>query len=320
MNKILKLITKSKRVALIAHISPDPDCMGSITALSSILRRMGKQASVFVDTKTMSEYFSCFNLPENISAELKPEEFDTIIAVDTSSIKQLGKYGQVFKNFSNTGIIDHHKIGDLTAKASFIDSSRSSCSEIIYDISKELGITLETKEAEYIFAGIVGDTNCFQNDNVNSKTFDTASKICELGADTGKIIFEVFKHTTNKDIAVKRLVYENMQTEEDIGYFVFTRKMQKEIGTDDLGNLVNEILNNENNKIAFIIKQKEKNVYTVSLRCKYKYDVSKIANKFGGGGHKQASGIMFIGSPMKHLKQILTACKQEIAEIDSNNE
>ncbi|MBO7527215.1 MAG: bifunctional oligoribonuclease/PAP phosphatase NrnA [Clostridia bacterium] len=317
MNDVIKILKKSKRVAIIAHISPDPDCIGSMTTLSSILKRMGKEASIYVDTKTIPEYFSCFDLPECVCGELNPNDFDTLVVVDTSSFRQLGKYGPIYKEFNNTVLIDHHKVGDLQANASFTNSNSTSCSEIIFDLAIKMGIKLNKKEATYLFAGLIGDTNCFQNDNINANTFETAAKLCKLGADTKDVIFQIFKHTTNKDITLKKLAYENMVCSDGVGYFIFTRKMQKEVGTDDLGNIVNEILNNEDNKIAFAIKQKEKNVYTVSLRCKYEFDVSKIATRFGGGGHKQASGIMFVGSPQKHLKQILDACYEQIGIMNN---
>ena len=77
MNDVIKILKKSKRVAIIAHISPDPDCIGSMTTLSSILKRMGKEASIYVDTKTIPEYFSCFDLPECVCGELNPNDLQT---------------------------------------------------------------------------------------------------------------------------------------------------------------------------------------------------------------------------------------------------
>ena len=78
--------------------------------------------------------------------------------------------------------------------------------------------------------------------------------------------------------------------------------------------MVNELLNIDNNKFAYIIKQKEKNTYTVSLRSKVGFNVAKIASKFGGGGHEQASGFSFVGSPTKYAKQIFDECLKQTEE------
>jgi len=318
MKNVVKALKKSKRVAVIAHTSPDPDCMGSMTALSSILTRIGKYVEIFDDTKTLSDVLLSFNLPENISRELNPDQFDTIVVVDCNSYNKLGKYSTVVKDFKNVVLIDHHYCGDLKANAFYIDDKRSSCCELIYLLAKNIGLKLTKDEASKIFAGIIGDTNCFQNGNADAKTYLIVSKLCEIGIDTNKVIYEIFKHTTNKDIAVKKLVYENMISDGVVGHFYFTRKMQKELETDDLGNMVNDILNNEDNKYAFVVKQKEKNVYTVSLRCKPGFNVAQIASKYGGGGHILASGMMFVGSPQKHIKQLIEDCHNQFSALGKN--
>lgn len=317
MNDVIKALKKSKRVAIISHVSPDPDCMGSMTALSCILKSMGKEVKMFNDTKTLSPELLYFNLPEDLSVDLNPEDFDTLVSVDLPSKRQLGKYSEVFCKFDNTVSIDHHSSRDLIAKYMYVDNTSSSCAEIILQLALKMNVSITKEIANYLFAGLIGDTNCFENDNVNINTHKHAMALYELGADTKEIIFIIHKHIPEKYLKLKRMVYENITTVSDIAYFIFTRKMQKEIGTDDIGNMTNEILNIGDNKISFIIKQKEKNVYTVGFRCKYGYDVSKVAMKYGGGGHTQASGMMFVGSPQKHLKSILNDCLNEIKEKDN---
>ena len=113
-----------------------------------------------------------------------------------------------------------------------------------------------------------------------------------------------FKHQSFADITMRKIGYENMKMKNQVAYTIFTLKMQKESGTDDCPMFVNEMLNTDDNKIAFVIKQKEKNTYTVSMRSKEGYNVAKIASIFGGGGHIQAAGFAFTGAPIRHSEII----------------
>ncbi len=312
MKEIIKKIKQSKRVAIIAHVSPDADCLSSMSALYCILKQFGKECSMFVDCDKFKEYISFykFNLPLN--TELNANDFDTIFTVDVPQITMLGKYSSVVLSHSNVVCIDHHPTNNIPAQTKFVDSDFSSCSEIIYKIAEQLKAKITPEIASFIYAGIIGDTNCFQNDNTNSNTFITASNCLVCGAEKNLITFLFQKHQTYEEMILKKLAYENLIISDKIGYVILTKKMLKEANTDDCPMLVNEILNTGDNLFAFVIKQKDKNTYSVSLRCKEGYNVAKIASTFGGGGHVQASGFMFTGSPTKYAKLIKIECEKQI--------
>ena len=317
MKQLIKEIKKSKRVAIIAHISPDPDCLSSMTALSCILRQFDISTKLFVDTDKKREIFDFYGLSEGYNDELDIQEFDAIVTVDLPSIRQTGKYYNVIANFDNVLSIDHHASRDLLSKYACIDPNRSSCSEIIFDLAIAMGAKITPKIASYIYAGIIGDTNCFQNDNTTADTFRVASECIKYGADKNKIVFLFFKHQTFSEINLRKLGYQNMKMKNQIAYTIFTLKMFKESGVDECPMFVNEMLNTDDNKIAFVIKQKEKNTFTVSLRSKEGYNVAKIAEMLGGGGHIQAAGCAFIGAPVRHAEMIYKECLKEITQVDS---
>lgn len=318
MKNVLKMLKTSKRVGIIAHISPDSDCMSSLTVLEYILKSMGKEVGTFIDlTKPYTNYVQ-YNFNENITAAIVPENFDLLVGVDLAAERLMGKYINTFKEFSNTLVIDHHANRDLNAKYVYVDANKSSCCEIIFEIAEALKVKLTKQMATYLFMGLVGDTNCFENDNTNESSHFVASKLYALGADTKKVVFDIRKHQKLSDIKFKQLAYSNIVAKNQIGYLIFTLKMQKEVETDHTGDIVNEILNLEDNLFSFVIKQKEKNTYTVSLRCKEGYDVAKVANAFGGGGHTQAAGMNFVGAPIRHAKLIYNECLKQIKTISKS--
>ena len=312
MKNIIKILKKSKRVAILAHISPDSDCMGSMSALSLILEQKGIQTHMFVDTNKSPESYPLFDFDKSFNEDMDVTLFDTLITVDVASKRLLGKYGNSFVDFKNTISIDHHDSRDFEAKYVYNEPDSASCSEIIFKFAKLYNAEITPKIASYLFAGIVGDTNCFEHDNVTANTHMTASQLYSLGADTKKIIFEQKKHQTIKDINLSRLVYSNMVIKNQIAYMIFTNKIQSEAGTDNTKKYVSELLNIEDNVFSFAINQKEKNTYTVSIRCKEGYNACKIAEKYGGGGHIQAAGFSFVGAPVKHAKMLYDDCLQQI--------
>lgn len=316
MKEIINIIKKSKRVAIIAHISPDPDCMSSMTALSCILEQLGKQTKMFVDCDKLKENFKYYNLPLDINADLDTTDFDTIIAVDLPDYSMSGKYCEIIKSFDNFAVIDHHASRNLEAKTKYVDQTMSSCSEIILDLAEALKVKITPQIASLIYAGILGDTNCFQNDNTNEHTFISASKCVKYGADKNNLTFIFQKHQTSQELKLKEIGYKNMVFKNKIAYCVFTKKMFKEAGVEDCPTFVNEMLNTDDNIFAFVIKQKEKNTYTISLRCKEGYNVAKVAEVLGGGGHKQASGASFVGSPTKYAKIIYEECLKQLEVED----
>ncbi len=315
MKKIIKKLKNSKRVAIFAHMSPDPDCLSSMAALSCILRQLNKKTKMFVDCKKLDDDLNeLYAFSEEINGDFNSADFDTVVVVDVGKGKLLGKYSEQVLQFSNTIVIDHHSSRDLIGSETYVDDKMSSCSEIIFSLAKNIGVTISPEIATLIYAGVVGDTNCFLNDNTTENSFFVARECLVLGADNCKVNFLIQKHQTSQQIKLKQVGYQNMVIKNRIAYMIFTKKMFKEAGVDDCPSFVNELLNIDNNLFAFVIKQKEKNVYTVSLRCKEGYDVSSVAKIVDGGGHKQASGGMFIGAPVKHAKIIFEECLKQIKE------
>lgn len=314
MKEIIKVIKKSKSIAIFGHISPDPDCMGSMSALSLALNQMGKQTKTFVDTNKTADYYTLFDFDDSFNADINVREFDLLLCVDVAAKRMLGKYYEAFSKFPNTICIDHHHSRDLEANMVYNQPQSASCSEIIFNLVKQLKVKITPQMASYLFAGVVGDTNCFEHDNVTPSTHLVASELYALGADTKHIIFEQKKHQSLEDITLRKLLYSNMTIKNKVAYMIFTNKITDEAGTDNTKPYVTELLNVANNKFAFVINQKEKNTYTVSIRCKEGYNACEIAQKYGGGGHIQAAGLSFVGAPVKHAKMIYNDCIKQIKD------
>lgn len=295
MKKIIKLLKKSQKIALFSHISPDPDTIGSTMALFYVLKAMKKDVYLFCDDEHIDK-FSFLDADKLYNMANLSENFDAFIAVDISSLDRVGeKFAEIFDGFKNTIKIDHHKAGDDFAKINLM-KPYSACAILIYEIITKLKIKINPQIATLLYFAICGDTGGFRYTNTDALTFEICAKLLGCGADIRWIYAEFFDKKTVPSLKLSSFALMNAKLDDELGYALMTIKNDdyKKFEADEseyIGNLPNLYLNC-GYKIAVIIKEKSDGV-KASLRSKFEYDCSIIAQKFGGGGHKNASGISF---------------------------
>ena len=313
MKQIIKLIKKSNRVAVFAHQSADADCLGSQSAISFLCKQFGKKVDNYIDDDKIASYCKFIETNVNLGALFNPRDYDLLIAVDIATERMLGQYKNDFKNHPNTIVIDHHHERDLDAKYVYVDSTASSCGEIVYDILKLSKVEINKEIATNLYSAIAGDTGCFLNDNTTVSAHTKAGELIACGADFSMANYNLFKFVSKKEFALRNLLNNMLVQSEGVSYCIIEEKLLEKGGYtfDDVGDYVNILMSLEGTKIAYLIKEKAKNTYSVSLRSLKGYDVSKIAQKFGGGGHIQAAGF-YIGGKLKDFeKQLLFECQKE---------
>lgn len=313
MNQIIKILKKSKRVAVFGHQSPDGDCLGSISAIHFLLQNLGKRVDAFIDDNIPKMYnFLQFDYINAI--EFEKNKYDLLISVDVASKRMLGKYSEIFDNFEKTVVIDHHKNRDLNGKYTFVDKNKSSCSEIIFDMVI-MAKQKPTKDiATKLYMGVVDDTGCFLHSNTTSSTHITASKLIEYGANVDLVNYNIIKLITKKNFLATKVLNNEVVFSSGLTYVIINEKLMSENGftKQDISGYVNMLCNIEDTKIAFVMTEKQNGVFSVSLRSNVGYDVSNIATTFGGGGHTQASGCEISQDVEENTKRLINLCKKEI--------
>ncbi|MDP1834186.1 MAG: bifunctional oligoribonuclease/PAP phosphatase NrnA [Candidatus Moranbacteria bacterium] len=300
-NTLNFVIKESQTILLFAHSRPDGDTTGSVMALQTYIKKLGKNVEIacydpFPDyLKSLSE--ETFISPENI--DLK--KYDLIIAADSVE-RGFHKIISSIADNQIVAILDHHP--DITIKGdiTIIDATYSSVCEIIYDFFTFNKIDINRKMATFLMLGLMSDTGSFQHSNTTSKVMEIASQLMKKGAPISKIVETTF---ANKNISTLKLwgkAFEKAKINPDNGMIisVLTQKdlEECEAGTEDIAQ-VSSILNTvPGTKFALILSERENGTIKGSLRSEeYKgVDVSKIAAQFGGGGHKLASGFEIKGT------------------------
>lgn len=319
---IANSIKKAEKIAIFGHISPDLDCFGSAFSLKQVLTtQLKKDVNVFVDGKIEDRYKKIFYPHDLDRFEFNHTDYDLIIVVDTPNKNRVGKYAEEIVKHKNVIRIDHHfdDKNELTKKY-YLDKKSSSCSELIYEIIKLLVKKIDKLTATYLYAGLVGDTNSFKNNNVTTNSLKVAYEMSLLGADLHLINDIFFRSQNDSYWNVTKTIFDNAEFYGEFGISGMTLKQLKKVESDGEGNsrFATEIISLEKIKIGCIYTEQEPKKFYCSFRCISGFDVSKIAAKFGGGGHKCAAGCLIMGSYKEVKKKIIKEIKDYLNEVKSD--
>jgi bifunctional oligoribonuclease and PAP phosphatase NrnA len=294
------VVKKSDRILLIAHSRPDPDTVGSNVALCEYLESQGKKTDI-----------ACYDFFPEIMKGLSGRRFvhpdhvdfdsyDAIIACDSVD----RGFDKMIGNVSSEQVvvlIDHHPDIELEADIRIVDVEYSSASELVYLFLESVGALITKSMASLLLSGILFDTGSFQHSNVTPRVMEIASCLVKKGAPLQKITQTIF---SNQDVAALRLwgkAFEKAKLNPLNGMIMtaVTKKDVEECGAsaDDIYQVTSILSTVPDARFALVLSERDHGMIRASLRstdCS-NFDVSDIAKRFGGGGHRLASGFELPG-------------------------
>ena len=234
------------------------------------------------------------------------EKYDLFICQDCGDKERLGFSAPLFDSAAHTFCIDHHISNQEFAEKNYVIADASSTSELVYNLFDKEKISLNIAEALYL--GIVHDTGVFQYSCASPSTFRAAADLLEKGVDAPTLIQKTFyEKTYAQNQILGRALLESILFMDGKCIASYIKKRVMEfygITPKDLEGIVSQMRNTEGVEVAVFMYEIEPNVYKVSLRATNDVDVSRVAQKFGGGGHKKAAGLTMSGSPHDVLNNI----------------
>ncbi|EKE16048.1 MAG: hypothetical protein ACD_11C00053G0007 [uncultured bacterium] len=299
-NTLLYVIKKSGKILLVAHSGPDGDTAGSVLALKEYIQSLGKKVDI-----ACKDDFPLFLTDLSKERFQKPENlnitsYDAIIGCD--SVER--GFNEIVQNISSdtvTAIVDHHPDITINADIKIIDSSKSSACEIIYNFFTFAKIEITRIMATYLMIGILSDTGNFQHSNTTTKVMEISSDLMKRGASFSKIIESTFANKKMSTLKLWGIAFEKAKINPRNG-MISTVLTKEDIqtcnaSTEDIGQVASILNTVPGTKFSLILSEREDGSIKGSLRSEeYKnVDVSEIAHKFGGGGHKLASGFTVKG-------------------------
>ncbi|RME60024.1 MAG: bifunctional oligoribonuclease/PAP phosphatase NrnA [Candidatus Dadabacteria bacterium] len=292
--KIVKVLKEKESFWVVSHFDPDIDAEASILGLGLGLEGLGKKVSYY----NPGPFFNRHKfLPgfEKISTKMLSGAPEAVVVCDCASLDRVGKDMESFiKEFPLVLNIDHHISNTGFGSINYIDADASSTGEIVYNILKDLGVKITKEIAEILFSAISSDTGSFKYNNAQRSAFLAAAELISFGADPAKIAQELYSNNSFSSFKLRALAYAqlNLHLGGVVSEVSLTLRMLQECGANkgDTEMIVEDILGIEGVKVSLFLRE-EKEWVKGSLRSKPNtVDVSKIAEKLGGGGHINAAG------------------------------
>lgn len=287
--QIYKKIKEYNIIVIARHIGADPDALGSQFALKSIILNLFPDKKVYAVGNPASR-FKFFGSQDKI------DDINTnkalCIVLDTPDIKRID--GANINNFEYVIKIDHHPIIDKYANIEVIDDNACSSSQLILEFANANKIKIDKESAEKLFLGIVGDTDRFLHDYTSPTTFRLVTKLLN---DTNIDFTKLYSYLYQRPITEVRFegyIYQNLTlTDNGVAYIKLTDKLMKEYGVDSAaaGNMINDLkFVNEIIVWVFLSEDVKSGLIRANIRSVGPY-INDVATKYGGGGHKYASGV-----------------------------
>lgn len=285
--EIINKIKEFDKIIIHTHVNPDPDAYGSQGGLQKILKSTFPHKEVYIVGETVDslKFLSTMDTVPNHTYE------DALVIVcDTANTERIAD--QRYDNGKFIIKIDHHPNGDNYGELEWVDTSYSSCSEMITELYLDFQdeLTISDEAARLLYAGIVGDTGRFLYNNTTPQTLKCSSELLSYDFDPQEIYEEFYKKTKNVAKFEGKILSDFSVTEEGVAYFKITNELieQFKVQPSEAANLVNVLKDVEGNKIwVFFVEYPDE--IRVRIRSSH-VKINEVAKRFKGGGHPLASG------------------------------
>jgi phosphoesterase RecJ-like protein len=291
LSQVVELIESKHRFMITAHVRPDGDSLGSSLALYWILIALGKDPVVIMRDRVPHAYRTLPGADDVVTMPEITEAFDGAFVIECSDIDRPGLVGLERQHVVN---IDHHSTTALFGNVNWIDSTASAVGEMIYNLCKALGVTPTKEIATCTYTALLTDTGSFQFSNTTERTFKIASELVRRGVEPAAVSQALFNSYPFSKIKLLGLALSTLERDEtgQIAWIRVTRDVMDEADAseEDADGIVNYGLSVGDVKAVALFKELDHDVWRISLRSKNKINVARVAELYGGGGHKNAAG------------------------------
>lgn len=305
LDLIHKKILASGSLAITSHLRPDGDSICTCLALAFMAEDLGKKVAIINKDRTPFP-FSTFPDMEKIKiGQIYPKKFDAIILLECADVSRSGQ-----KNLDDYFKIniDHHYSNYFYADINWVNPQASAIGEMALLLAQKLNIRLTPQIANHLYCAIASDTGSFQFSNTSAQSFKACYELVCAGADPIKISESLYNNNLPEKIKLLGQVLSTLEMNKkgNIAVITMFKKHLKsyhftEIDTEDITTLARSIKGVD---LVLFFKEMDKDTFRISIRSKGYANAAKIAEHFGGGGHKHAAGFTAYGDYRKLVKEI----------------
>jgi phosphoesterase RecJ-like protein len=294
LQQVAQVLREAKSVVLASHLNPDGDTLGCVLALQSALEAMGKRV-VALSSDGVPEIYRFLPGSEKVLVSTEQRGFDAAVVCDTGTPDRLGKAKDAVFSARIIVDIDHHITEGAFGDVRIQQPKAAATAEIVYRLLKVMDVPMTPAIATCLLTGIITDTGLYRYMNVSPATFRLSATLMEAGASPAQIAEEVFERRSFPSVRLLGRALHHIQQEEQ-GQLVWSYLSYEdfvELGAtdEDTEGIITQLRAVRDSIVIALLREVKPGRVRVSVRSRdERVDVSKLAERFGGGGHRMAAG------------------------------
>lgn len=299
----------AQRIVVTGHVRPDGDALGSMLALTIAARRAGKEAyATFGEPFVVPDHYGFLDTEWLVPPDTDFGDVDLFVACDTAAADRLGSAARLADAASSVLVIDHHRSNDGFGDVRVIDPAAAATAELVYELLVHMGWEVTEPVAIALYVGLVTDTGRFQYSSTSPRVHGIAAALLEAGVRPDEIGQRLYEESPFGYLSVAAAVLGRARLDRDRS-LVWSTLEQSDlddagISYEDAEALIDLVRLAREAQVACLLKEVEPGLTKGSLRSRGLVDVAAIAGALGGGGHHNAAGFTFAGTPDEAIAQV----------------
>lgn len=311
---VARALCSTERVVLAAHVNPDGDTLGCTLALMHALKALGKEV-ILLSADGVPSIYTWMPGADAVQTSTERRDFDVAVVCDAGRIDRVGSVQETVLSAPLVVDVDHHLADGVFGNLLLVDANAAAACELGWELvlalEKVSGRRLANRAiAECLLTGIITDTGSFQFPSVTPRTFTIAAKLQRLGAVPSRISELVFENRSRESVELLGRALSTLQISPDgkVAWVHVTAKDYEELNAVDADTegIVNHVRSIQGVLIGILFREIPGKKVRVSLRAREGADVHRIAQVFGGGGHRLAAGCS-LPPPLEKAEQLVVA-------------
>ncbi|MBQ8202545.1 MAG: DHH family phosphoesterase [Clostridia bacterium] len=297
LESVMEAIRTAKSFALVSHVNPDGDTVGSVLALRQGLLQLGRPVTLFCQDKIPDDLAFLpgaegFRLPENIA---EGEQFDLLMCVDVSDESRMGRCASLMKLAKHTAQVDHHGTNPNFCEANCVDGTATACALIVKELLERLGCTITPEIAKCLYVATCTDSGQFSFPNTTAEAFDAMGDLMRTGFDLSGAHRKIYRERDPRQIKLLGRALNTLAFHHN-GQIVSLQLTKEDMQScnalpEHTDTIVNVGLDMAGVRMCVFARETSvPGTVKCSLRAVEPAAVDKVALAFGGGGHAQAAG------------------------------
>ena len=306
------------KTAVVSHVRPDGDAIGSILALGRSLQLLGREVSFF-NPDGCPESFQFMSGSKWIRKDAGDDlEFDLVVALDTAAADRMGEVGRLlFEKAASTMVIDHHVSNPGYADANLIVSESAATGQILFELLSSQDFPMDDIVRDALYVAIMTDTGGFRFANTSAAVLSAAAGLVADGVEAGRIADELYGRIPMRQAQLMARCVDALRLDLDgsVASWGLSLEVKRELGLidDDSEGLSEFIRSLDGVDAAVFFEELANGTVRVSARSrKPSIDVCAVCRQFNGGGHTLAAGARIQGDLETAMNSFLTILKQHV--------